>query len=274
MSFYGYSILVVVLNIQYISFQERFGPPKIGAKEVPSTCWLRCTSGSSPKITTQSIKMTSLLFGAASSPASTFQTKPPKRKHPATVRCFFHVFFHAWRRERREIPITHRGSVTLTPAETGCQCINQTNGSTVTNVNSTFWGIYCGFKEDMFSFNVILWGDDLILIWHSQIHKCVAKKLHLVGLSVAVYHHIIEMIVSSFLGVPDESLPQSCTFQSNLTYRTIVNESLNVSETELHPNYVCIPLRKLRWSLKIHPWKRRNIYPNHQLLGSIRGVFQ
>ena len=207
------------------------------------------------------------------SPASTFQTKPPKRKHPATVRCFFHAFFHAWRRERREIPITHRGSVT--PAETGCQCINQTNGSTVTNVNSPFWGIYCGFKEDMFSFNVILWGDDLILIWHSQIHKCVAKKLHLVGLSVAVYHHIIEMIVSSFLGVPDESLlwtlsePQSCTFQSNLTYRTIVGESLNVSETELHPNYVCIPLRKLRWSLKIYPWKRRNIYPNHQLLGSI-----
>lgn len=100
--------------------------------------------------------------------------QPPQKKHPATVRCFFHVFFHAWRRERREIPITHCGSVT--PAETGCQCINQTNGSTVTNVNSPFWGIYCGFKEDMFSFNVILWGDDLILIWHSQIHKCVAKK--------------------------------------------------------------------------------------------------
>ena len=49
------------------------------------------------------------VFGAASSPASTVQTKPPKKKHPATVRCFFHAFFHASRRDRREIPITHRG---------------------------------------------------------------------------------------------------------------------------------------------------------------------
>ena len=170
--------------------------------------------------------MTSLLFGAAVFlQQALFKPNPSPKKHPATVRCFFHAFFHAWRRERREIPITHRGSVT--PAETGCQCISQTNGSTVTNVNSPFWVSTVVLKKTCLVFNVILWGDDLILIWHSQIHKCVAKKLHLVVVSVAVYHHIIEMIVCSFLGVPDESLlwtlsePQSCTFQSNLTYRQL-----------------------------------------------------